>query len=381
MNTYVTGSTIRQLRETKHLTQAELAGKLAVSAKAISKWETAKGLPDISLLEPLAAALGVSVLELMQGEPVVNRNRSANLLRSKLYVCPVCGNVLHSTGQAVVSCCGVTLPAQNISEAEDADEHHQLTIERVEDELFVTLHHPMTKDHYISFLAYLTGDKLQLVKLYPEGDSTARFPMRGAGVLYFYCNRHGLMKAPDFRSATRRTAPQKIHLREPDEADREQVMAYREEFLALGSRMDGTSALDQYADFDAWLAAIRNLKDPATTPAGLVPATQYLALDEQEHLVGMTNLRHHLNDYLLAYGGHIGYSVLPSQRQNGYATQMLHLTLEKAKERGIAKVRICCDRYNAASAKTIRANGGVLEDELFDSSDGTLTQRYWIQNA
>ena len=380
MNTYVTGSTIRQLRETKHLTQAELAGKLAVSAKAISKWETAKGLPDISLLEPLAAALGVSVLELMQGEPVVNRNRSANLLRSKLYVCPVCGNVLHSTGQAVVSCCGVTLPAQNISEAEDADEHHQLTIERVEDELFVTLHHPMTKDHYISFLAYLTGDKLQLVKLYPEGDATARFPMRGAGVLYFYCNRHGLMKAPDFRSATRRTPPQKIHLREPDEGDREQVMAYREEFLALGSRMDGTSALDQYADFDAWLAAIRNLKDPATTPAGLVPATQYLALDEQEHLVGMTNLRHHLNDYLLAYGGHIGYSVLPSQRQNGYATQMLHLTLEKAKERGIAKVRICCDRYNAASAKTIRANGGVLEDELFDSSDGTLTQRYWIEN-
>ena len=381
MNTYVTGSTIRQLREAKHLTQAELAHTLSVSAKAISKWETAKGLPDISLLEPLAAALGVSVLELMQGEPVVNRNRSANLLRSKLYVCPVCGNVLHSTGQAVVSCCGVTLPAQNISEAEDADEHHQLTIERVEDEFFVTLHHPMTKDHYISFLAYLTGDKLQLVKLYPEGDATARFPMRGAGVLYFYCNRHGLMKAPDFRSATRRTPPQKIHLREPNEADREQVMAYREEFLALGSRMDGTSALDQYADFDAWLAAIRNLKDPATTPAGLVPATQYLALDEQEHLVGMTNLRHHLNDYLLAYGGHIGYSVLPSQRQNGYATQMLHLTLEKAKERGIAKVRICCDRYNAASAKTIRANGGVLEDELFDSSDGTLTQRYWIQNA
>ena len=145
MNNYVTGSTIRQLRETKHLTQAELAAKLSVSAKTISKWETAKGLPDISLLEPLAAALGVSVLELMQGEPVVNQNRAANLLRSKLYVCPVCGNVLHATGQAVVSCCGITLPAQDIAEAEDADEHHQLTVERVEDELFVTIHHPMTK--------------------------------------------------------------------------------------------------------------------------------------------------------------------------------------------------------------------------------------------
>ena len=92
MDSYVTGTAIRQLREAKHMTQAELAEKLAVSAKAISKWETAHGLPDISLLEPLAAALGVSVLELMQGEPVVNRNRSANLLRSKLYVCPLCGH-------------------------------------------------------------------------------------------------------------------------------------------------------------------------------------------------------------------------------------------------------------------------------------------------
>ena len=381
MDTYVTGSTIRLLREAKGLTQAELAGKLAVSAKTISKWETAKGLPDISLLEPLAAALGVSVLELMQGEPVVNRNRAANLLRSKLYVCPICGNVLHATGQAVVSCCGITLPPLDIADADPADEHHQLTVERVEDEVFVTLHHPMEKDHFISFIAYLTGDKLQLVKLYPEGESSCRFPLRGAGVLYFYCNRHGLMKAPDFRTATRRTAPQKIHLREPDEGDREQVMAYREEFLAIGSRMDGTSALHKYDDFDAWLAAIRNLKSPETTPAGLVPATEYLALDEHEHLVDMTNLRHYLNDYLLTYGGHIGYSVRPSERQNGYATQMLCLTLEKAKERDIAKVRICCDHYNVASAKTIRANGGVLEDEAYDSLDGTLTQRYWISNV
>ena len=380
MNTYVTGSTIRQLREAKRLTQAELAAQLSVSAKTISKWETAKGLPDISLLEPLAAALGVSVLELMQGEPVINRNRAANLLRSKLYVCPVCGNVLHSTGQAVVSCCGIALPALDIADAEDADEHHQLTLERVEDELFVTLHHPMEKDHFISFIAYLTGDKLQLVKLYPEGEASCRFPIRGAGVLYFYCNRHGLMKAPDFRTATRRTSPQKIHLREPDERDREQVMAYRKEFLAIGSRMDGTSALDQYDDFDAWLANVRNHESPETVPAGHVTGTEYLALDEHEHLVGMTNLRHYLNDYLLTYGGHIGYSVRPSERKNGYATQMLRLTLGKAKERGIEKVRICCDHYNIASAKAIRANGGVLEDEAYDSLDGLLTQRYWIEN-
>ena len=94
----------------------------------------------------------------------------------------------------------------------------------------------------------------------------------------------------------------------------------------------------------------------------------------------MTNLRHYLNDYLLTYGGHIGYSVRPAERKNGYATQMLRLTLGKAKERGIEKVRICCDHYNIASAKAIRANGGVLEDEAYDSLDGLLTQRYWIEN-
>ncbi len=380
MNTYVTGSTIRLLRESKNMTQAELAHTLTVSAKTISKWETAKGLPDISLLEPLAAALGVSVLELMQGEPVINRNRAANLLRSKLYVCPVCGNVLHATGQAVVSCCGVALPAQSIAEAENADEHHQLTVERVEDELFVTIHHPMTKEHFISFIAYLTGDKFQLVKLYPEGNATCRFPLRGNGVLYFYCNRHGLMKQSDF-FVTRKSPSQKLHLRQPEASDREQVMAYREEFLAIDSRMDGTCALDQYDDFDAWLANVRAYSAPETTPAGKVPATQYLALDENEHLVGMVNLRHCLNDYLLEFGGHIGYSVRPADRKNGYAIQMLRLALDEAKALGLDRVRIACDRYNIASAKTIQANGGVLDGERYDPQDGTLTQRYWIKNA
>ena len=379
MNTYVTGSTIRQLRESKNMTQSQLAHILSVSAKTISKWETAKGLPDISLLEPLAAALGVSVLELMQGEPVINRNRAANLLRSKLYVCPVCGNVLHATGQAVVSCCGVALPAQDIADAENADEHHQLTVERVEDELFVTIHHPMTKEHSISFIAYLTGDKFQLVKLYPEGNATCRFPLCGKGVLYFYCNRHGLMKQSDF-FVTRKSPSQQLHLRQPEASDREQVMAYREEFLTVDSRMDGTCALNEYDDFDAWLANVRAYSAPETTPAGKVPATQYLALDENEHLVGMVNLRHCLNDYLLEFGGHIGYSVRPADRKNGYAIQMLRLALDEAKALGLDRVRIACDRYNIASAKTIQANGGVLDGERYDPQDGTLTQRYWIEN-
>ena len=161
MNLYVTGNTIRQLREQKKMTQAELADKIDVSSKTISKWETAKGLPDISLLKPLSAALGVSVMELMKGDAVINQNRSANLLRSKLYVCPICGNVIHT--------------------------------EPVEDEHFITVHHPMTKSHYISFLAYVTSEKFQMIKLYPEGNAECRFRLRGRGYLYCYCNRHGLM--------------------------------------------------------------------------------------------------------------------------------------------------------------------------------------------
>ena len=191
MNTYVTGSTIKMLREARGMTQAQLAERIGVSDKAVSKWETAKGLPDISLLQPLAAALGVSVIELMNGEPIVNRNVSCNLVRSRLYVCPICGNVLHSTGDAVISCCGVTLPAL---EAEERDEAHALTVERVEDEHFLTVHHPMTKDHYISFLAYASVDRFQLVKLYPEGEAQTRMQLRGRGTVYFFCNRHGLFR-------------------------------------------------------------------------------------------------------------------------------------------------------------------------------------------
>jgi desulfoferrodoxin (superoxide reductase-like protein)/DNA-binding XRE family transcriptional regulator len=171
------------------LTQAELAEKIGVSSKTVSKWETAKGLPDISLLQPLAQALGISVIELMNGEQITNRNVSANLLRGKFYVCPVCGNVMHALGNTVVSCCGITLPPL---EAEEPDAEHTVTIENVEDEHFITVHHPMTKDHFISFAAFVTTDRLQLVKLYPEGNAETRLQLRGQGKLYYYCNRHGL---------------------------------------------------------------------------------------------------------------------------------------------------------------------------------------------
>ena len=191
MNTYITGQTIKRLREEKGLTQGQLAEQIGVSRKAVSKWETSKGLPDISLIEPLSQALGVSVMELMSGDTVVNKNLSSNILFSKFYVCPVCGNIIHTTGATVISCCGITLPPL---EAEDIDEEHLITIEPVEDEKFITLKHSMTKTHFISFIAYVTSDRMQFIKLYPEGNAETRIQFRGRGYLYIYCNRHGLMK-------------------------------------------------------------------------------------------------------------------------------------------------------------------------------------------
>ena len=143
---------------------------IGLSCKAVSKWETAKGLPDISLIESLSRTLGVSVMELMSGETVINKNASSNMLLSKFYVCPVCGNIIHSAGDALISCCGVTLPAL---EPEEADEEHAITMEQVEDEQFITVRHPMSKEHFISFLAHVTSDRLQLVKFYPEGNADA----------------------------------------------------------------------------------------------------------------------------------------------------------------------------------------------------------------
>ncbi len=191
MDTYITGQTIKNLREKKGFTQAELAEKLGVSSKAVSKWETAKGLPDIALIEPLANVLSVSVMELMTGNAVVNKNIASNILRSKFYVCPLCGNIIRTVGDAVISCCGIILPPL---EAEETDNEHNITNEIVEDEHFITINHNMTKEHYISFIAHITYDRVQFVKFYPEGNAETRLNLRGGGWLYFYCNKHGLMK-------------------------------------------------------------------------------------------------------------------------------------------------------------------------------------------
>lgn len=196
MNRYVTGAMIKRLREERGLTQSQLAEKLKVTDKTVSKWENCRGYPDITLIEPLAAALGVSVIELFAGQDVTNTNRSFNLLKSKLYVCPICGNVIQSTGEAVVSCCGVTLPAL---EAEEPDREHICNIERVEDEYYISIDHDMSKTHYISFIAAMRDDGYEVKKLYPEGGADGRFKISGVRRFYYYCNRHGLFASHDIR--------------------------------------------------------------------------------------------------------------------------------------------------------------------------------------
>ena len=189
MDHYVTGAAIRALREKLGMTQAELAGRLCVSDKAVSKWETGRGFPDVSLLEPLSKALRISVPELLCGQKIVNENRSSNMLKSLFYVCPVCGNAVFARGSALVSCCGIQLPAL---EAEEADPAHGMEVRKTEDEIFVTAGHPMSKEHYCSFIAYMTADRCEMKTLYPEGNAEARFFFRGSGRLYLYCNQHGL---------------------------------------------------------------------------------------------------------------------------------------------------------------------------------------------
>ncbi len=196
MNQYVTGAVIKELREKNKMTQRELAEKLGVSDKSVSKWENSRGFPDITLLEPIANAFRISVTELISGNTIHNANVSANMLRSKFYVCPICGNVIHSMGEAAIHCHGIQLAP---IEAESTDERHMIFIERVEDEYYVRIDHSMTKEHYISFMAAASSDNMQMVKLYPEGCAETRFKIYGVRRIFFYCNRDGLFSIDPVR--------------------------------------------------------------------------------------------------------------------------------------------------------------------------------------
>ncbi len=189
MNQYVTGNVIKQLREKNNMTQLQLADKLSVSDKTISKWETGKGYPDITLLEPISNVFKVSVTELISGNTVFNKNVCANMMKSHFYVCPICGNVIHSMGESVIECHGIQLLPLS---AEPLDDNHKILVDFIEDDLYIKINHEMAKDHYISFAAAASPDRMQIVKLYPEGEAETRFKRSSVRRVYFYCNRDGL---------------------------------------------------------------------------------------------------------------------------------------------------------------------------------------------
>ncbi|MFL0251030.1 GNAT family N-acetyltransferase [Clostridium neuense] len=155
-----------------------------------------------------------------------------------------------------------------------------------------------------------------------------------------------------------------------------QVLEYKNEFIQDGDDLAGTSYLEEYDVYEEWMKFVLDNENEITKHTK-VTANVFLAIREEDNkLVGIINIRHTLNEYLYKYGGHIGYSVRKNERRKGYAKKMLKIALEKCRELAIKKVLLTCDVNNIASEKTIKACGGILENEVF--KDGEVVQRYWI---
>lgn len=187
------GALIARLRRERGLTQRELADRLHVTGKAVSKWERGAGCPDVSLLARLAEELEVDLAALLSGQLPPSEESGGNMKKAVYYVCPACGGITVSTGEAELTCCGRRLSPLT---ARRPDEDHRLTVEQVEDERLLTSGHPMSKTHHIAFAALAAGDRIQLVRQYPEWDFQVRFPARGRGMLLWYCTEHGLFYQP-----------------------------------------------------------------------------------------------------------------------------------------------------------------------------------------
>ena len=184
-----TGALIRRLRLEQGMTQKALADKLNISPKTVSKWECGLGCPDVSLLSAVSAALGVQTEVLLSGGLGENSQVPGNMKKTKFYVCPTCGSITATTGNIRASCCGKALRPL---EGKKAAPEEKLRLEQVEDEWFITSDHPMRKDCYVSFLAFVTGETVQIIKLYPEWDMQVRLPRKRHGTLYYYSTEHGL---------------------------------------------------------------------------------------------------------------------------------------------------------------------------------------------
>jgi len=184
------GKLLFELRTQKGMTQAQVADALGVSNKTVSKWECGMGCPDLPLWSTLSEIFGVDIIQLMDGEIEQNAPDSGNLKKMKFFVCPHCGNVLTATGNAAIFCCGRKLEA----EAVQKDGMPDILVEESDGEYYVTIDHPMEKDHFITCIAAVSDNALQLVKTFPEGNAEARFRPQRIRWIYAYCNRHGLFR-------------------------------------------------------------------------------------------------------------------------------------------------------------------------------------------
>jgi len=189
------GTLLFRLRKEKGLTQKQVADRMNLSDKTISKWERGLGCPDVNLLEELSSLFEVNIEKILNGNLEPNALDSGNFRRLKFYVCPTYGNVITSTGNAEIPCCGRRLSPLTVK---PADDEHRATVEDTDGESYVTFHHKMEKDHYISFVAFVTNEKLLLIKLYPEQEASVRLPKIGPLLhkystrFYYCCSRHGL---------------------------------------------------------------------------------------------------------------------------------------------------------------------------------------------
>lgn len=183
------GKLIYELRREKNMTQKQVAELMNISDKTISKWERGLGCPDVSLLLGLSNIFGVSIEGILSGEINLNELSGGNMKNIKFYVCDKCGNLITSTSEAAISCCGKKMEA---AVAKKAEEGHKLNVESIENEFFITTEHEIKKEHYITFVAHVKGDRVQIVKQYPEWNMQFRLNQVGRGKLYFYCINHGL---------------------------------------------------------------------------------------------------------------------------------------------------------------------------------------------
>jgi predicted acetyltransferase/ADP-ribose pyrophosphatase YjhB (NUDIX family) len=197
--------------------------------------------------------------------------------------------------------------------------------------------------------------------------------------LRFESQREILKKAEAFLNACAAMKKKPMKLIPPSMEYDRQIQEFRRDFLEFGGSMDGCGSLRRFDNTQDWIDQVEALKRPETTPEGLVPMTQYIYVRETDNkIVGVIQIRHYFNEFLEKYAGHIGYSVCPSERRKGYATEMLRRVLPECRALGIKNVLVSCVKGNEGSRRTILNNGGVYESTVYLKERDEYLERYWI---